>query len=233
MAEKITAIILAGGSGKRMNSTVPKQYMTLAGKPLLYHALRAFEESEVTDIILVTGRGEQECCRRELIEKYNISKLSALAEGGKERYHSVYAGLLAADGADYVLIHDGARPLVTAELISRSIEAVKKWSACVAGMPVKDTIKIVGEDGFATETPDRGKLWQIQTPQSFSYAMIMDAYQKLMAIGDDSVTDDAMVLEKMTKHRVRLIEGDYRNIKVTTPEDMCVAEAYLKDMSKK
>ncbi len=233
MAEKITAIILAGGSGKRMNSTVPKQYMTLAGKPLLYHALRAFEESEVTDIVLVTGRGEQEYCRRELIEKYNISKLSALAEGGKERYHSVYAGLLAADGADYVLIHDGARPLVTAELISRSIEAAKKWSACVAGMPVKDTIKIVGEDGFATETPDRGKLWQIQTPQSFSYAMIMDAYQKLMAIGDDSVTDDAMVLEKMTKHRVRLIEGDYRNIKVTTPEDMCVAEAYLKDMSKK
>ena len=233
MAEKITAIILAGGSGKRMNSMVPKQYMTLAGKPLLYHALRAFEESEVTDIVLVTGRGEQEYCRRELIEKYNISKLSALAEGGKERYHSVYAGLLAADGADYVLIHDGARPLVTAELISRSIEAAKKWSACVAGMPVKDTIKVVGEDGFAEETPDRGKLWQIQTPQSFSYAMIMDAYQKLMAIGDDSVTDDAMVLEKMTKHRVRLIEGDYRNIKVTTPEDMCVAEAYLKDMSKK
>ncbi len=233
MAEKITAIILAGGSGKRMNSTVPKQYMTLAGKPLLYHALRAFEESEVTDIVLVTGRGEQEYCRRELIEKYNISKVSALAEGGKERYHSVHAGLLAADGADYVLIHDGARPLVTAELISRSIEAAKKWSACVTGMPVKDTIKIVGEDGFATETPDRGKLWQIQTPQSFSYAMIMDAYQKLMAIGDDSVTDDAMVLEKMTKHRVRLIEGDYRNIKVTTPEDMCVAEAYLKDMSKK
>ena len=233
MADRITAILLAGGSGKRMNSTVPKQYMTLAGKPLLYHALRAFEESEVTGIVLVTGRGEQEYCRQELIEKYNISKLSALVEGGKERYHSVYAGLLAADGADYVLIHDGARPLVTAELISRSIEAAKKWNACVTGMPVKDTIKVVGEDGFAKETPDRGKLWQIQTPQSFSYAMIMDAYQKLMAVGDDSVTDDAMVLEKMTKQRVRLIEGDYRNIKVTTPEDMCVAEAYLKDMSKK
>ena len=103
MADRITAILLAGGSGKRMNSTVPKQYMTLAGKPLLYHALRAFEESEVTDIVLVTGRGEQEYCRQELIEKYNISKLSALAEGGKGRYHSVYAGLLAADGADYVL----------------------------------------------------------------------------------------------------------------------------------
>lgn len=228
--KRVTAIVLAAGSGKRMNSDVHKQYMMLVGKPVIYYALKAFEESEVTDIVLVTEAGEEEYCRREIVERYGIRKVSAIVEGGKERYHSVYEGLKAAVGADYVLIHDGARPLVTADIIARSIKAAEESLACVVGMPVKDTIKVVGEDGFAKETPNRSTLWQIQTPQSFSYALIADAYQKVIASGDTVVTDDAMVLEKVTGQSVRVIEGSYCNIKITTPEDLMVAEAYLKNM---
>ncbi len=231
--ERITAIILAAGSGKRMNSTVHKQYMVLAGKPMLYYALKAFDESAVTDIVLVTGVDEITYCKREIVDKYNIHKVRTIVEGGRERYHSVYAGLKAAVGSDYVLIHDGARPFVTEDIIARSIETAKACGACVVGMPVKDTIKVVGTDGFAKETPERKKLWQVQTPQSFSYSLIVDAYEKVVALEDDTVTDDAMVLERMTGRQVRVIEGSYRNIKITTPEDLLVAEAYLKDVVKK
>lgn len=227
---RVTAIILAAGSGKRMNSNVHKQYMMLAGKPVIYYALKVFEESEVTDIILVTGAGEEDYCRREIVERYGLRKVKSIVSGGKERYHSVYEGLKAAEGADYVLIHDGARPLVTQDIIARSIKAARESLACVVGMPVKDTIKVVGEDGFAKETPNRNTLWQIQTPQSFSYSLIADAYKRVLASGETAVTDDAMVLEKVTGQSVRVIEGSYCNIKITTPEDLMVAEAYLKNM---
>ncbi len=234
MKEKITAVVLAAGSGRRMNSAVPKQYLLLDGRPVLYYTLRAFEESAVTDIVLVTGADEIEYCSQEFVEKYRLSKIAAVVAGGRERYHSVYEGLKAAAGSDYVLIHDGARPFVTADVIARSIEAVKVCGACVAGMPVKDTIKVVDADGLVKETPARSTLWQIQTPQSFSCPLITRAYKEMIASGDtSSVTDDAMVLEQMTGQRVRVIEGDYRNIKITTPEDLLVAEAYLKDVEKK
>lgn len=234
MKEKITAIILAAGSGRRMNSAVPKQYLLLDGRPVLYYTLRAFEESAVTDIVLVIGADEIEYCRQEFMEKYRLSKITAVVAGGRERYHSVYEGLKAAAGSDYVLIHDGARPFVTADVIARSIEAVKVSGACAAGMPVKDTIKVVDADGLVKETPVRSTLWQIQTPQSFSCPLITRAYKEMIASGrESSVTDDAMVLERMTGQRVRVIEGDYCNIKITTPEDLLVAEAYIKDVEKK
>lgn len=225
--DKITAIVLAGGSGKRMQSKVHKQYLTVAGKPILYYALKAFEDSPVSEIILVTGAGEEAYCQKEIIEKYNLKKVKAIVPGGKERYHSVYEGLRAAEGADYVLIHDGARPMVDQPTILRSIEAVKKYEACVAGVPVKDTIKIVDADGFAEHTPDRSTLWQIQTPQTFSYPLIRDAYEKIIRDGNIFVTDDAMAVECVTQKKVKLIEGSYRNIKITTPEDLLAAEAYL------
>lgn len=227
---KITAIVLAAGSGKRMNSKIHKQYLMLSGKPVLYYALKAFEESAVTDIALVTGHGETEYCRRELVEKYAFAKVTAIVEGGKERYHSVYEGLKAAEGADYVLIHDGARPFVDAGLVKRMIDAVKECEACVAAVPVKDTIKIADRDGFVKETPDRSLLWQIQTPQAFSYPLILTAYEKLFAQGEVSVTDDAMVLEQMTEHKVKLVQGNYQNLKITTPEDLVAAEAYLSSL---
>ncbi len=227
---KITAIVLAAGSGKRMNSKIHKQYLMLSGKPVLYYALKAFEKSAVTDIVLVTGHGEIEYCRRELVEKYAFAKVTAIVEGGKERYHSVYEGLKAAEGADYVLIHDGARPFVDAGLVKRMIDAVKECEACVAAVPVKDTIKIADRDGFVKETPDRSFLWQIQTPQAFSYPLILTAYEKLLVRGEVPVTDDSMVLEQMTEHKVKLVQGNYQNLKITTPEDLVAAEAYLSSL---
>lgn len=226
--KRYTAIVLAAGAGKRMQSAVRKQYLMIEGKPVLYYALNAFEQSKISDIILVVGAGEIEYCRKEILEKYGIQKVKAIVEGGKERYHSVYEGLKAASGTDYVLIHDGARPFVTQEIIQRSMEAATQYGACVVGMPVKDTIKIIGEDGFAETTPERSRLWQIQTPQTFSYPLILDAYEKVLMQDDTSITDDAMVLERASGQKVKVIEGSYQNIKITTPEDIFLAEAYLK-----
>lgn len=223
------AIVLAGGSGKRMNSKVHKQYLLLKEKPILYYSLKAFEESEVSQIVLVVGAGEIEYCRKEIIEKYDLKKVSAVVEGGKERYHSVFEGLKALKDADYVLIHDGARPFVDQAIIFRTMEAVAEYQACVVGMPVKDTIKIADENLFAKVTPERKNVWMVQTPQAFSYPLIFEAYQKMLLHEDTAITDDAMVLEHMTTQRVKLIEGSYRNIKITTPEDLLIADAYLEE----
>lgn len=228
--EKYTAIVLAAGVGKRMNSKIQKQYMLLGGKPVLFYALDAFEKSRVDEIILVVGKGEIEYCRKEIVEKYKFHKVKKIVEGGKERYHSVYEGLKAIDTADYVLIHDGARPFLDQQILTRTMEAVKQYQACVVGMPVKDTIKITTEDGFSKETPERKHVWMIQTPQCFSYSLIFEAYQKMLQNEDATITDDAMVLEKVKGLPVKMVEGSYRNIKITTPEDLLVAEAYLGDI---
>lgn len=231
--EHYTAIVLAGGSGKRMKSKVHKQYLLLGNKPLLYYSLKAFDESEVSSVILVTGAGEEDYCRREIVEKYGIRKVKAIVPGGKERYHSVYEGLKAAEGTDYVLIHDGARPFIDQEIIKKCMAAVLETPACVVGMPVKDTIKIVDEENRAVATPKRSSVWQIQTPQSFSYSLIREAYAKMLEAEDTMITDDAMVLEKVTGQKVKVLEGSYRNMKITTPEDLIVAEAYLAHAEKK
>ena len=230
---KSAAIVLAAGQGKRMQSHVQKQFLLLNGRPLITYALEAFENSPVDQIILVAGPDEIRYCQEEIAEKYGFSKVTKVIAGGRERYHSVYEGLKAAKGAEYVLIHDGARPLLNQEIISRALEGAKEYGACVVGMPVKDTIKTAGADGFVASTPNRSTLWQVQTPQAFFYPWISQAYEKLFSREEyqQGVTDDAMVLEAMTSHKVKLIEGSYFNIKVTTPEDMAVAEALLKFMS--
>ena len=224
---KYTAIVLAAGSGKRMNTAVHKQYLDIKGKPVLYYALHAFEQSSVDEIVLVVGKGETDYCRQEIVEKYGLKKVKKIVEGGKERYHSVYEGLKAADHPDYVLIHDGARPFILKKTIEQTMQEVKKYQACVVAVPVKDTVKIADEEGYAKETPERKYVWAVQTPQVFSYPMIYDAYEKALQQEDASITDDAMVLEKVTGRKVRLIEGSYRNIKITTPEDLLIAECYL------
>ena len=226
--KKYTAIILSAGTGSRMKSNMPKQYMELLGRPVIYYSIKAFEDSSVDEIVIVCSADYIEYFRHSIIEKYGFKKVKAIVQGGKERYNSVYEGLKAANGTDYVLIHDGARPLVSADIIKRSMQAVKEYRACVAGMPVKDTIKIADEDGYAKLTPERSKVWQIQTPQSFSYPLVYEAYRKMLADEDSAITDDAMVVERMTNQPVKLIEGNYRNIKITTPEDMLIAEMYLK-----
>ena len=224
---KTTAIVLAAGSGKRMNSKVHKQYLLLKEKPILYYSLKAFEDSVIDDIILVVGAGEIDFCRNDIVEKYGIQKVRAVVEGGKERYHSVYEGLKAAGETDYVLIHDGARPFVSQAIIERTLSAVCEYKACVVGMPVKDTIKIIDEHGYAKETPARSHVWMVQTPQAFSYPLIFDAYSRMLMQEDSGITDDAMVVERMTDYKVKLIEGSYQNIKITTPEDLDIAEVYL------
>lgn len=227
---KVTAIVLAAGSGKRMNSKVHKQYLLINEKPVLYYSLKAFEESSVDEIVLVVGADEIEYCKKEIVELFGFTKVCAIVEGGKERYNSVYEGLKAAGETDYVLIHDGARPFLTQDIIERTIISVAQYGACVVGMPVKDTIKIVDDETFAKETPDRTKVWQVQTPQAFSYELVYDAYTRMLAGDDTGITDDAMVVERMTDYKVKLIEGSYRNIKITTPEDLLVAEVYLKNI---
>lgn len=225
--QKYAAIVLAAGSGKRMNSKVHKQYLIIQDRPVLYYSLKAFEDSAVDEIVLVVGKGEEEFCRKEIVDKYGISKVKAIVEGGKERYHSVFEGLKQTSDADYVLIHDGARPFVNQKIIRRCMLEVPEYQACVVGMPVKDTIKIADEEGYAKQTPDRKNVWMIQTPQTFSYALIYEAYEEMLKTEDAAITDDAMVLERTKGKKSKLIEGSYRNIKITTPEDLLIANVYL------
>ena len=228
---KTTAIVLAAGKGSRMKSDARKQYMMLRGKPVVCHSLAVFEKcGRIDEIVLVCGQGEEEMCHSQIVEKYHYNKVGKIVPGGKERYHSVYEGLKAAGPeCRTVLIHDGARPLLDEAMILRLLEAVQESGACVAGMPVKDTIKLSGKDEYAAETLPRDRLWMIQTPQVFDYPLILSAHQKLMELDALSVqiTDDAMVLEHMTGRKVKLVEGSYRNIKITTPEDLLIAEALL------
>ncbi len=223
------AVVLAGGRGERMHSAVPKQYICVYDKPVLYYSLKAFEDSEADAVVLVTASEDIEMCRREIAQRYDLRKIIKIVAGGKERYDSVYSGLLALKdtGCDYVLIHDGARPMITRELINSNILCVKKYGACVTAVPSKDTVKLSDGDGFAAETPDRSLVWQMKTPQSFRYEMILDAYEKRALAGDDKVTDDAMVAEKFAGQKVRLLMGDYRNIKVTTPDDLTIVRAFM------
>ena len=231
---KTTAIILAAGQGKRMNSAVRKQYLLIAGKPVLYYSLKAFEESLIDDIVLVAGNGEIDFCQKEIVEKYGISKVRTVTAGGKERYHSVAYGLAAVKwDCDYVFIHDGARPFINASIIERAFLCVQETAACVVGMPVKDTIKLADKDGYVESTPNRSDVWQIQSPQVFEKKLIATAYEKLIAqenqlnAANVSITDDAMVVEYFMQKPIKLIEGSYENIKITTPEDLKMAELFL------
>lgn len=228
MKEKIVAIVLAAGEGKRMGSGIPKQYMLIKSRPLVYYALKAFEESPVDEVILVTGADEIDYCKKYIVDKYHFDKVSQIVAGGSERFESVYCGLKKAVGADYVLIHDGARPMINSELIRRCIHSVRKYKACIVGMPSKDTIKVVNEEDYAIHTPERKTLWQVQTPQCFEYELVMDAHEAFMASGNENATDDAMVVETYGNVPVKLIEGGYDNIKITTPEDIRIAGSLMK-----
>lgn len=255
--KRCTAIVLAAGSGRRMKSDVAKQYMPLGEKPLIWYALQAIEESSVIDdCVLVAGQEDilSGYVKKEIVGKFGFHKVCAIVPGGAERYDSVYNALRAigeaAEGEEkepttgagsgetlrgdgYVFIHDGARPFLTEEILERCLAEVGRSGACVAGMPVKDTIKIVDENCYAKQTPDRNTLWQIQTPQVFEAALITEAYERLMRKKESlmaagvRITDDAGVVELLMDRPVKLVEGSYRNIKVTTPEDIAVAEAFL------
>ena len=228
----ITAIVLAAGKGSRMCLETPKQFLDLCGKPILYYSLKRFEESPVDEIILVTGKEDITYCKENIVEKFQLHKIRQIVEGGTQRYWSVRNGLNAIVSTDYVLIHDAARPCLTVKAIEQSIIEVIKSGACTLGVPVKDTIKVVDESCMGVATPSREYLWQVQTPQSFCYEDIMRAYHRMEQEMDTDITDDTMILERYLDKKTKLILGDYHNIKVTTPEDLLIAEIFLEKIKK-
>jgi len=223
----ISAVIAASGIGKRMNSKISKQFLCLKEKPILAYTIEKFDNNEYIDeIIIVTREEEKEYCFKEVVKKYGFKKVINIVSGGAERQDSVYNGLLAVNSlCDIVIIHDGVRPFVTNEDIIKSIEGAINYDACVIGTPVKDTIKIVNSEKDIIDTPDRSKLWAVQTPQTFSYGLILEAYKK--ALEDNIIaTDDSMLVERLG-YKVKIAEGSYSNIKITTPEDLKLAQILL------
>lgn len=233
---KSTAIILSAGKGKRMQSTTAKQYLEINNKPILYYSLKTFADSPVIDnIIIVIGSSDYDFVKTDIVSKYQIPKVSDIITGGKERYHSVYNGLNApaAANSDVIFIHDGARPLISGDIILKAAEEIENHPAIVVGTPVKDTIKRIDKANIVCETPERKSLWSIQTPQVFAAPLIKEAYRTLIEKEHElpglgvEITDDAMVIETFTKIKVKLIKGNDQNIKITTPADLKAAEAYM------
>ncbi len=242
MKKRCTAVILAAGSGKRMQSAVAKQFMMVGGKPLIWYSLQAVENSKIIDdCILVTGENDIEYVRAEIVERYGFSKVETIVAGGRERYESVgrALALMAHDGMKipnrdgYVFIHDGARPFLTEKILQDTYRAVQEYHACVAAVPSRDTVKLSDGQGFAASTPDRRNVWIVQTPQVFDAALVTRAYERLQSELPSlkekgiAVTDDAMVVEMFTKVKVKLVESSGNNMKITMPEDICIAEALL------
>ncbi|WP_224959617.1 2-C-methyl-D-erythritol 4-phosphate cytidylyltransferase [Geomonas subterranea] len=224
------ALIPAAGMGKRMGAGSNKQYLMLDGMPILARTVRTFQEAGCIDAIyLVSPEQEIPFCRSEVVERYGFAKVRAIVPGGSERQHSVYNGLRAIGDInpdDVVLIHDGVRPFVSVQMIEDAAAVARDAGASVVAVPVKDTVKVV-RDGIITATPPRETLWLAQTPQAFRYGLIRAAHDQAAAAGFLG-TDDASLLEWQGEP-VRVVQGDYRNIKITTPEDMILAEAFLKE----
>jgi len=223
---KVTAIIPAAGRGERMNSDVHKPLLTLVDRPVLAHTLDVFEACDrIDDIIVVVSVDMIGTCRTDVVDAYGYEKVTALLPGGESRQESVYNGLLASDEeCDIVVIHDGARPLVTPEVIEQSIELCVDSNAVIAAVPPKETIKR-GEDGFVVSTLDRSKLWSVQTPQTFRRDLIMKAYEQARETNFIG-TDDASLVERLGEP-IQILMGSYDNIKITTPEDLLFAERLL------
>lgn len=225
-----TAVVLSAGQGKRMGASVQKQYIELEGKPVIYYTLKVFQDSEIIDdIVLVVGKEQVSYVKEEIVDYYGFTKVRTIVEGGKERYDSVWEGLKTITEEDgYAFIHDGARLFVNEDILRRGYETVEQYKACVAGMPSKDTIKLVDNDTFASATPERKYVWVVQTPQIFATSLIKEAYAKIMQGDCAGITDDAMVVEQTMNVPVKLFEGSYENIKITTPEDLDIAKVFLK-----
>lgn len=231
--EKYVAIILSAGRGKRMGSDVPKQYMDIKGNPILYYSIKAFEESDVHSIIIVTGSSDINYVKTEIVEKYGFNKVKDIVSGGNERYDSVYNGLIAAQKleADYIMIHDGARPFVDQDTIVNCMENVTTSRACIAGVPVKDTIKVVESNNIIVDNPNRSTLWMAQTPQCFEFNLVYNSYKEMIeSKKTEGVTDDAMVVEAFSGVKSVMIESSYNNIKVTTPIDIKIGEQLLNNL---
>ncbi|MDD3268077.1 MAG: 2-C-methyl-D-erythritol 4-phosphate cytidylyltransferase [Syntrophomonadaceae bacterium] len=228
MDDNLRVVIAAAGAGSRMGKKINKQYMLLKSRPLLTYSLDVFEKSPlVEEIVIVAHPQEIEYCEREIVKKYGYKKVNSVVAGGKERQDSIWAGLkqLGSDTA-YVAVHDGARPFISSVLIEELLQEAKEWGAAIPGVAVKDTLKHVDRDGFVRQTLDRASIIAVQTPQIFKYAELCEAYANAYEEGL-IVTDDAGLFEKYIG-RVKVVTGDYFNIKITTPEDMLIAKSLIK-----
>ena len=229
--KRVIALIPAAGMGKRMGAAINKQYLLLAGIPIVARTISVFENSPIVDdIYIVTPEAEIPCCREEVVNANGFAKVRAIIAGGAERQHSVLNGLRAvSDPADddVVLIHDGVRPFVSPDIIQRAVSVAIRSDGALVAVPAKDTIKIIVDDAVQ-ETPPRETLWQAQTPQAFRYGIIRNAHEQAAAEGFLG-TDDASLVERLGG-QVQVVMGDYRNIKITTPEDLILAEAFIKSI---
>lgn len=221
-------IIVAAGSGSRMKMGINKQFIKLNNKEIIAYTIEKFyKNDDIQDIVVVIKKEEEEFFKKEIIEKYNLHNIK-IAFGGKERQDSVYNGLKSLNkDCEIVLIHDGARPFVTKEIIRKSIDEAKENNAVVVGVPVKDTIKVVNENKDIIDTPNRSTLWAVHTPQTFKYDILLKSYEDAFK-NNFYGTDDAMLVEEIG-YKVKMIEGSYNNIKITTQEDLSIGSQILKD----
>ena len=218
----VGAVVVAAGSSSRMGG-VDKILAPVLDRPLFCFALDQLEAfPPVTEIVLVLDSGSL-TQGRELVDARGYRKVTHVCPGGKRRQDSVRSGLDALTPCDWVIVHDGARPCLDLPMLERGLAAVQEAGAAVAGVPVKDTIKVVSDQGAVVDTPDRKSLWAAQTPQIFRYDLLRDAHDRCI----EDVTDDAMMVESLG-HSVKMFLGSYENLKVTTPEDLILAEAFLK-----
>lgn len=221
----ISAIVLAGGRGKRMNYHKSKQFIEIKGKPVLVYTLEKFiYNKSIDEVILVLPEDEVDYCKKEVLQRYSL-KVNRIVIGGKERQDSVFNALEAMEKADIVLIHDGARPFINEKIIEEGIKYANIYGAAAPGVTPKDTIKVKNEDNISVDTPDRNMLVAVQTPQCFKYDEIYQCHRKIKE-ENAIVTDDTSVVERYG-HKVYLYEGDYTNIKITTPEDLILAERLI------
>lgn len=229
----VSVIIAAAGMSNRMGSKINKPFLAIGNKPILAYAIEKFENTPYVDeIIVVLREDEIEYGRREIVKKYAYKKVSKLIRGGRERQDSVYNGILALNqNSDIVLTHDGARPFIREETIKEAIEAVLKYDACVVGVKVKDTIKAVNGEDMVHHTPKRSELWQAQTPQCFKKELILRGYE--LAVKERILaTDDSGLVERLGQD-IKMIHGTYDNIKITTPEDLIIAQSFRSDWMSK
>lgn len=225
----VSVIVAAAGMSNRMGSKINKQFIAIDNKPILAHTIEKFEKCKYIDEIIVVCKEEEvEYCRKEIVKKYRLKKVTNIVRGGKERQDSVYNGIMALnEKADIVLTHDGARPFVKIESIEDGIKGVIEHGACVIGVPVKDTIKVIDGSREVHHTPKRDLLWAAQTPQCFWTHLLKRGYE--MAADENIVgTDDSSLVEKMG-HPIKMIMGSYDNIKITTPEDLIIADSFFRD----
>lgn len=220
------AVVVAAGAGRRMQRAENKVFLRIGGTPVLLHSLRVFAAHPAVARIVVVARAGEEERVRTLAQDLPPAKPVQVVTGGAERQDSVYAGLRALEGCDVVLVHDAARPFVRPQHVDRLLAAVEETGAACLGVPVKDTVKRVDADGTIAATPPRSSLWLAQTPQAFWRALLLEAHEAARADGV-AATDDAALVEWLG-HPVRMVMGDYDNLKITTPEDVVVAEALLR-----